>query len=333
MKRLFASGMTMAFAVIVLATFARTPAAQTPGNVPAACAAGEQEISASALPDGTGAERCKPDGRPIVDGVVGAVLPSPGNGVYVEALTPRGVQELEIRHLRNGSIELDHVGDDSEQASEGGKTTSLATVRAPGECGDSAYQSNDQRVAEGLRYRINWKTTPAEISRVSAIAAIRKAGSNVANTVNGCRLGDRVPAGLAYEGFSATYASVSATGGCTRNDRISVVSFGRVRSGVLAITCNYFTLNPGFNNVVTSDIKVNSVNFRWTTSPRAKSCRKAYDLQAVLTHERGHTFGMGHVLERPHRNLTMSPTINGPCQGSERSLGRGDVLGLDSKYP
>ena len=28
----------------------------------------------------------------------------------------------------------------------------------------------------------------------------------------------------------------------------------------------------------------------------------------------------------------MSPVINGPCQTDERSLGRGDVLGLDNKY-
>jgi hypothetical protein len=29
----------------------------------------------------------------------------------------------------------------------------------------------------------------------------------------------------------------------------------------------------------------------------------------------------------------MSFTINGPCQAAERSLGRGDVLGLDGECP
>jgi hypothetical protein len=29
----------------------------------------------------------------------------------------------------------------------------------------------------------------------------------------------------------------------------------------------------------------------------------------------------------------MSTTMNGPCQMSERTLGRGDVRGLGEKYP
>ena len=52
-----------------------------------------------------------------------------------------------------------------------------------------------------------------------------------------------------------------------------------------------------------------------------------------MTHERGHTFGLNHVAESGHGNLTMSTIINGTCQASERTLGRGDVIGLDRKYP
>jgi hypothetical protein len=68
-------------------------------------------------------------------------------------------------------------------------------------------------------------------------------------------------------------------------------------------------------------------------NPTAASCRNRYDLEAVMTHERGHTFGLNHVSESGHGNLTMSTQINGPCQLTERTLGWGDVLGLDNKYP
>jgi hypothetical protein len=56
-------------------------------------------------------------------------------------------------------------------------------------------------------------------------------------------------------------------------------------------------------------------------------------VQGVTTHERGHTSGLGHLSEQSYPNQTMSERINGFCQGSERSLGRGDSVGLNRKYP
>jgi predicted Zn-dependent protease len=55
-------------------------------------------------------------------------------------------------------------------------------------------------------------------------------------------------------------------------------------------------------------------------------------VKAVMTHERGHTFGINHVSETSHKNMTMSPNINGPCQDSESTLGLGDVEGLRALY-
>ena len=55
-------------------------------------------------------------------------------------------------------------------------------------------------------------------------------------------------------------------------------------------------------------------------------------MESTVTHERGHTFGLAHVSERRHGKLTMSSDSEGACQTSERTLGRGDVLGLARKY-
>ena len=87
-----------------------------------------------------------------------------------------------------------------------------------------------------------------------------------------------------------------------------------------------------YNEVRVSDVKVNKKVFSWTTKPGSRSCDRRWDLQSVVTHEWGHTFGLGHVLESDHGNLTMSGGVNGPCQDAERTLGRGDVLALDGKY-
>ena len=104
--------------------------------------------------------------------------------------------------------------------------------------------------------------------------------------------------------------------------------FGDLSSGDLAVTCNW-----GRFNVVASDIKINKLDVQWTTSLRSGSCQGMWDLEGVRTHERGHTFGLGRVPEAGHGNLTMSTNLNGTCQMSERTLGRGDVRGLGVKYP
>lgn len=333
MKRSLASLAALAFTATGVAAFAGMPEAQTGTEPPEACASGEQEISAPALPGYVDAEACQADGRPIVDGAIGAALPPPGEGVYVEALTTDGAQELEIRHLRDGTLRIDRAGKESEAGEALGEAgRDVVSSGARGECRDAAYTGAKWRVAKTFRYKINWKTTPSELSRVSAVTAIRRAGGNITDTANGCKLGDRVPAGIVYEGYSPARAGVGADSRCTGNDRTSVVSFGDLGSKTFATTCTYYAFKRGFDKVTSSDVKINKADRRWTTKPRARSCKRSIDLEGVMTHERGHTFGLRHVAEKTHRDLTMSPIINGPCQASERSLGRGDVLGLDRKY-
>ncbi len=328
MRRLLASGLALALAVVAVAILAGTPAAQTGTRGSGTCGPDAREIPAADVPEGTG--RCETGGRPIVDGVAGAVLPPPGEGVYVEALTREGAQELEVVHLQSGEVEVNHVGD------EAGETqTDLfpAGARATRECQNPSYQGSGWKVVEKFRYRVNLGSTPREIGRSAAATAIRRAGANVADTRNGCRMGDRVPVGLSYEGKTSRYPD-RQDGHCTRSDDVSVVAFGDLPNAAIpAVTCTYFDLAAGPNPVTSSDVKLNKVDFRWTTGPGSRSCYREWDLQGVMTHERGHTFGLSHVPELGNRNLTMSPVINGPCQATERTLGRGDVLGLDARYP
>ena len=241
---------------------------------------------------------------------------------------------MEVRRFPDGTIELEHVGYDSgDVPTVEPATGDLAAARASGECSDDAYTDMDWRVTEdlGLSYSFNQSTTPQEIRPDAAAGAITRGGTNITGARNNCGLEDQVPAEMTYLGDTDSDANISRTN-CESNDGSSVVSFGDLAGSVLAGTCTWRTHNPsGYDEVTESDVKINKVNFDWAANPRARTCRDKYDLQSVMTHEWGHTFGLGHVSEDAHGRLTMSTLIK-KCQRSERTLGKGDVRGLNNKY-
>jgi hypothetical protein len=333
--------LTLLVAALALATLAAgmisgTPTAQQNPQILEACRPYRETISAPDLPGTLNVEDCPVGGRAITDNGVGTVLPASGESIYVDALTKTGSQELEVTRYRDGTIELEHVGDES---GETGDDSEFSAARSQGECSDRAFNDADRRMDSREDATLSWwyfnrNSTPDELTRKAAVRALRGGSANVFNTRSSCRMGDRVPERLTYKGRINKLAQIDASGRCDGNDKESVVSFGRLPGDYLAMTCVIMALNgSGYNRVMSSDTKFNKTQVNWTTNPNSRSCKGRYDLEGVMTHERGHTFGLDHVWESSHGKLTMSGRINGPCQSSERSLGRGDVLGLDHKYP
>ncbi len=329
MRRLLASGLALALAVLAVTTFARTPDAQTADRVLEACAPKKQTIDARALPGAVEPGECPAGERRISDGAVASVVPPPGQTVYAEVLTTSGAQELSVRRLPDGTIRLDHVGEEPDESAEG----DLGRAVDREGCYSDAYTDYGYKVTESTTYNFRVSSTPRDLTRIEARNAIARAARNVFDTRNGCRMGDRVPVAMRYGGQTGAPAQVG-DGRCGLNDGRSVVAFGNLKSGVVAAACTISGDRPNYeyDEVLSADIGINRADFRWTTSPNSRSCSRAYDVEGVVTHEWGHVFGLGHVPESGSRNLTMSPAINGPCQAAERSLGRGDVLGLDGKY-
>lgn len=105
------------------------------------------------------------------------------------------------------------------------------------------------------------------------------------------------------------------------------MGFGPLPSGILGLTCIRYASN---GLAVEVDVRLNSRNAWYADKPA--SCSGRYSIEAVMTHEIGHAFGLGHVSETTHGNLTMSTKVNGTCQSSEATLGRGDVRALAAKY-
>lgn len=325
----FAASLTLG--VLLVGLLGQPLSAQTSTKVLEVCKSAGDEVSARDLPFRIEEGQCPAEEKVITNGRIGSALPDRGQSVHVEALTMTGAQELEILHYDDGAIELKHVGNDSEVA-QSAETSGGFSATGPNECRDSGFANLDHSVEGGLRYYINFAAKPRELTLRSTSLAIRRGGSNITSTRNACRLGDRVTAGLAYAGRTRLAANVSPGGRCSGVDQTSVVSFGTLPRGVLAVACTSSSTSQGPNRVVASDIKIARGTVQWTTNPGARSCKNKFDLESVITHERGHTFGLGHVSERTHGNQTMSTRINGPCESSQRTVGRGDVLGLDGKY-
>lgn len=190
--------------------------------------------------------------------------------------------------------------------------------------------------------RYDWKLNVDSIPNPNlgedpARDAIRNGVQNVISVNGGaCNWADNVDAAAGYQGDTNAVADISyqSVGGelestCLGNDGLSAVSFGDRQPGVLATTCTYThsgatpqQLRRGHE----SDVEVDR-DRPWSTII-GDDCSGTWDLESVMTHEFGHTFGLDHFSKK---YLTMSPYIPA-CGTTNRTLELGDVSGLRARY-
>lgn len=327
-KRLSTFVAAAVLAIIAVGIFAGSLIAQTSPGVYAACGPDRREIQASDLPDVVDQDRCPVGGREIVDGGVSVVVPEPGESVFAEAMSPQGSEHLVVSNPKGDKLVLGDAGSESG-AQETGTFSTQSSGR--GACSDAYRNPWNSRLYNYLRYYFNRRSTPSSLADVGAARAIEKAGNNVSRVRDSCGVGDRVPAVLKYRGVTRTSVDMDAGGTCRANDHKSVVGFGDLPRGQTGNTCVWAWIEDGADRINSADVRMNKADYRWTTRV-TRSCRGRFDVESTMTHERGHTFGLGDVPESSHPNLTMSSRSNGACQTAERSLGKGDAIGLNGKY-
>ena len=191
---------------------------------------------------------------------------------------------------------------------------------APPPCEDSAYRLEGGKQAATYKWSFKASTTPSGLNKTAVADNLRKSFSNVTTGANDCGLPDRIGATHQYLGTSTRGPN------CNIRDGHNVVGFGSLPNGVLAVTCFWFA-----NGKITeADMKINN-HEHWALS-MATCHGDQVLLESTVTHEAGHVFGLDHVGERKHGQLTMSPYINGGCEDDEATLGRGDIRGLEALY-
>lgn len=200
-------------------------------------------------------------------------------------------------------------------------------------CAQTAYAVHDARIEHPFTWVLNESSIPAYLDHGGTLRAISDATATVALARSGCAgAADPAPVlpPVIYTGTTERQANVTGLAVCfpeANTDGINVVSFGPLPEDVVAVTCTY----TDDGAIWQSDVMLNDAPGVFTLDP-GKACEGSYDLQAVMTHERGHTFGLAHVPERPGTDALTMSTMMGRCDPTARTLGTGDVLGLARLY-
>jgi hypothetical protein len=212
----------------------------------------------------------------------------------------------------------------TEETSTAESTTTTTGSNDP--CSDDAHLPAPHEWNRRYDWYFNAGSTPSYLDVGITEDTIRDATINITHSQNDCGLADQVGVTSHYKGRTGNDTDMSASATCRINDGVSVIDFGDLPSETLAHTCTWYT---DAGSAVESDTRINKAdNCFYIAEPFG--CNNRFSIEATMTHELGHTFGLNHVSESAHPLLTMSEEIS-PCDDSASSLGWGDVMGLWAK--
>lgn len=265
------------------------------------------------------------DDDTIVAGDLELIVPAAGEGVAT-------IAEIDDGSWRSFGVErgLDGVVRVVDVSGEAA-TASAARAGAPAACKDRAFSANGATWRTTYEWSFRSGSTLETNSKSAVEQRLKEAAANMSSSRNDCGLADQVTAAQRYLGKTTRNTNIvgkASSYSCGKRDGHNVVGFGVLPKGILGVACVWSSAG----RAIEADVKLNDRSYRWfagNTPP--KGCSNRFSVEGVTTHEMGHVFGLGHVSEAAHGNLTMSTKAR-PCTASDTSLGLGDVLGLRKKY-
>ncbi|HEX6356682.1 matrixin family metalloprotease [Actinophytocola sp.] len=200
-----------------------------------------------------------------------------------------------------------------------------AVADTTSDCASTAYALEKWRLSGTHTWSYNPAGAPATVAPM-ALTTIQRATTNLTGGQNRCGTRATLAISQAYSGTNTKTAQISPTAACTGNDGISVTSWGALPANTLGYTCVYYKTSTG--TVIASDMMLNSTK-KWFTGNVPAGCTDSFDLESVVTHERGHTAGLSHVDQTTQARQTMSPRTLA-CTTYKRLIGSGDLTGLQA---
>ena len=325
---------------------------------------GPDTVQAAELPQTISPEQCDLQGVVVMDGLAGAVVPAPGTGVQVFALKVIGPEDsFAMETAPDGTVTLLGVGDNPIVAPDSGATGAPTSgpaspaepvttavdptldpdVLDPGsgpiqgdECTDEGYRWINGGEHDNHKWYMHASSIPGYfgVSNDTVIARIREGGAHITHGTTDCNNISLQPnLEISYQGTTSKSLQINNDGTCfafSDRDQQNTVGFGSLPATKVAIACVWTILNE----VTESDIRFNEDQNEakfFATDSKPSTCSELFDLEGIATHERGHTFGLGDLKTANHPNLTMRDT-GVKCSLEQRSLGKGDIKGLNYRY-
>ncbi len=328
------------------------PAGATDGRARSAFCKSRGALSATTLPTRVSLHTCDLVGRTVAVGGLALKVPARGHGVGAAALGTAGETQLTITTSHDGIVTITTETESSESNEGLEQIEALGTGEpAPcdetGEtgcldpCTDDNYDLNPLNAKVKLKQPWFFKASSvptATLTADQALTQIKVGTQNIVKVRNDCSMVDKVDQTAPYKGTTTRGTGITVDAGVNEcadpGDAKNVVDFGKLGGNLLGLACSRYTASslsgPWF--ISEADIRFNKSSL-WTTQPDDPACpAQTYDLQGVVTHERGHTFGLRHTdAVTDHVPQTMYPSSR-PCNGYARTLGWGDISGLNDLY-
>lgn len=276
-----------------------------------------------------------------------------GTSVTAHTIVAEGIDDvLTVVTRPDGTVVIDSGTEES--GADALATPTVTGLTGPDPCTDNAYTLSTMswsgtNKSHKWKSRFDWyykaNSTPAGVDVAEARTKITEATSNITASRNDCGFEDTVTATHSRVGDTTAAGDFTSGGaGCqgyNARDSRSVVDWGTLPDGTLGVECTWATWNgtDTYATAIESDVRL-STKYNWYGAEPPLTCNDVTDaldtrywsIEGVMTHERGHSFGVGHVAEDTHGNLTMSTNLNGACADPESSLGWGDVRALRALY-
>ncbi|HEV2754178.1 MAG TPA: hypothetical protein VG318_00175 [Actinomycetota bacterium] len=293
-------------------------------------------------------------GRIIRRDDMGVMVPPAGVTATLELVMPHGGNRvLTVEHRRDGSVHTRYEGPDAEtstdphdQSAEQLVTDTATTLSA---CSTEAYRFiPNLRVANDMWWLFNDDVMANGVTAAQVKGSLINAGANITNADNDCGMLDNIQAPI-VSGTSDTslrtnfYIRSDGYHDCGQMDTYNVFEFGQLKDA-LASMCMW-TWDNG--DLLSADIRFGQGRnwFTTATPPCSNSTTgtKYWDFEGIATHELGHVYGMQHNVADSatreeklyHSRATMNAMARydeARCNTGYRTLGKGDILGLEVLY-